>query len=98
MLAGRLNNFSTTTLLELAISVVALAVALALIFRAVRRPVGLERGRDTWRSVKEALIFLAGPFPISIAIHVAVLLFLIHEVSQVVAPRYINIRLEAGGG
>jgi von Willebrand factor type A domain-containing protein len=98
MLAGRLNNFPTTTLVALAISVAALAVALALIFRAIRRPVAFERGRDTWRSVKEALIFLAGPFPISIAIHVAVLLFLIHEVSQVVAPRYINIRLESGGG
>jgi hypothetical protein len=98
MLASRLSNIPTTVMVALAVSVIALALLLALAFRALRRPIAFERGRDAWRSVKEALLFLAGPFPISIAIHIAVLLFLIHEVRQVVAPKYLNIHLESGGG
>jgi hypothetical protein len=98
MLAGRLSKLPPTVIGVVAVSVVLLALLLALLFRALRRPIAMERGRDAWRSIKEALIFLIGPFPISIAIHVAVLLFLIHEVTQVVAPRYINIHLESAGG
>jgi Mg-chelatase subunit ChlD len=95
---ARLSNIPVSVMVALAVSIIALAILLSLVFRALRRPIGFERGRDAWRSVKEALVFLAGPFPISIAIHVAVLLFLIHEVRQVVAPKYINIHLESGGG
>ncbi len=98
MLVSRLHNLPASVLVALAVSIVALAVILGLVFRALRRPVAFERGRDAWRSFKEGLIFVAGPFPISIAIHVAVLLFLIHEVRQVAAPKYINIHLESGGG
>jgi Mg-chelatase subunit ChlD len=98
MLVARLSNIPATALIVLAVSIVVVALLLGLAFRALRRPLGLERGRDAWRSLKEALLFLLGPFPISIAIHLAVLLFLIHEVRQVVAPRYINIHLESGGG
>jgi len=95
---GRVAHIPISVAVALAVSIVALALLLSLVFRAVRRPIAFERGRDAWRSIKEALIFLAGPFPLSIAIHVAVLLFLIHEVRQVVAPRYISIHLESGGG
>jgi Mg-chelatase subunit ChlD len=95
---GRVAHIPSGAVVALAVSIVALALLLSLVFRAVRRPIAFERGRDAWRSIKEALIFLAGPFPLSIAIHVAVLLFLIHEVRQVVAPRYISIHLESGGG
>ncbi len=95
---ARLSNVPASVMVALAVSVIALALLLSLVFGALRRPIGFERGRDAWRSLKEALLFLAGPFPISIAIHVAVLLFLIHEVRQVVAPKYINIHLESGGG
>lgn len=98
MLAGRLSHLSTSALAALAVSVVLLALLISLAFSLFRRPLAFERGRDAWRSVKETLLFLAGPFPISIAIHVAVLLFLIHEVRQVAAPKYINIHLESGGG
>jgi hypothetical protein len=98
MLWGRLNNISEGGWIVLGVSVLLVAVLLALVFRAIRRPMGMERGRDPWRSIKEALLFVAGPFPISIAIHVAVLLFLIHEVQVAVAPKYINIHLESGGG
>src|SRR5579875_207642 len=98
MLAGRLSNLPATALIILAVSIIVVAVLLGLAFQALRRPFGFERGRDAWRSLKDALLFLAGPFRISIAIHLAVLLFLIHEVRQVAAPRYINIRLESGGG
>lgn len=79
--------------MALGLSVLALAVILSLPLWALK-----NRSRDGWRSLKDALLFLAGPFPISIAIHLAVLLFLIHEVSQVVAPKYISIHLESGGG
>jgi von Willebrand factor type A domain len=99
MLAGRLSNIPPIGIVALGVSVIALAVVLSLLLRAVRRPIGLDtRGRDAWRSVKDALVFLAGPFPISIALHLAVLFFLIHEVRQVVAPKYISIHLESGGG
>jgi von Willebrand factor type A domain len=97
MLGGRLN-IPQTGLILLTVSVVLLAVLLSLVFRALRRPTATQRERDAWRSVKDALLFLVGPFPISIAIHVAVLLFLIHEVTVAVAPKYINIHLESGGG
>jgi Mg-chelatase subunit ChlD len=98
MLTGKLSNIPPTVMVGLAVSVIVLALLLGLAFRALRRPIAFERGGDAWRSIKEALIFLIGPFPISIAIHVAVLLFLIHEVTIVVAPKYINIHLESGGG
>ncbi len=98
MLTGKLSNISPTVMVVLATSVIVLALLLGLAFRALRRPIASERGRDAWRSIKEALIFLIGPFPISIALHVAVLLFLIHEVTLVVAPKYINIHLESVGG
>ena len=77
----------------LGISALALGVILSLLLWAVKRP----HGRDHLRRGKEALLFLAGPFPISVTIHLAVLLFLIHEVRQVAAPRYISINLESGG-
>ena len=98
MLADRLRNIPPAMTVGLAVSVIVLALLISLVLRAIRKPIGFERGRDAWRTVKDGLIFLAGPFPISIAIHLAVLLFLIHEVRQVVAPKYINIHLESGGG
>jgi von Willebrand factor type A domain len=98
MLGGRLNNIPQIGLVLVAVSIVLLALLLSLVFRAMRRPIAGEGRRDAWRSVKDALLFLAGPFPISIAIHVAVLLFLIHEVTVAVAPKYIDIHLESGGG
>jgi hypothetical protein len=88
-----LELFERHGIVALGLSVLALAVILSLPLWAVK-----SRSRDHWRSLKDALLFLAGPFPISIAIHVAVLLFMIHEVSQVVAPKYISIHLESGGG
>lgn len=98
MLTAKLSNLSPNVMAALAVSVIVLALLIFLVLRALRRPIAVERGRDAWRSIKEALIFLVGPFPISIAIHVAVLLFLIHEVTMAVAPKYINIHLESGGG
>ena len=85
MLAERLGNIPMTVVAVLAASVILLALLLALAFRG-RRNRDPEKKWDTWRTVRSALIFIAGPFPISIAIHLAVLLFLIHEVRQVVAP------------
>ncbi|MGO9062237.1 MAG: vWA domain-containing protein [Candidatus Binataceae bacterium] len=97
MLAGRLSNIPMTVVAVLAASVILLALLLALAFRGLRSR-DPEKKWDAWRTVRSALIFLAGPFPISIAIHLAVLLFLIHEVRQAVAPKLINIHLESEGG
>lgn len=97
-LINRLTHLSPAVMAALAVSIIVLAILLGLAMRAIRRPIAMERGRDAWRSIKEALIFLIGPFPISIAIHVIVLLFLIHEVRMAVAPKYISIHLESGGG
>jgi len=97
MLAARLSNIPMAAWAALAASVIVLALLLSLVFRR-RRRFDEEGGWDPWQSIKSALIFVAGPFPISIAIHLAVLFFLIHEVTQVVAPKLIHIHLESGGG
>ena len=97
MLAERLGNIPMTVVAVLAASIILLALLLALAFRGLRNR-DPEKKWDTWRTVRSALIFIAGPFPISIAIHLAVLLFLIHEVRQAVAPKLINIHLESEGG
>ncbi len=94
---ARLSNIPMTAMAVLGASVILLALLLALAFRGLQRR-DPEKKWDAWRSVKSALIFIAGPFPISIAIHLAVLLFLIHEVRQAVAPQLINIHLESEGG
>ncbi len=94
---ARLSNIPMTVMAVLGASVILLALLLALAFRGLQRR-DPEKKWDAWRSVKSALIFIAGPFPISIAIHLAVLLFLIHEVRQAVAPQLINIHLESEGG
>jgi Mg-chelatase subunit ChlD len=98
-LTGSPGNFPSLGIVAVGISVIALAVVLSLLVRALRRPLASgSRRRDHWRAVKQALLFLAGPFPISIAIHLAVLLFLIHEVGQVAVRKYISIHLEGGSG
>jgi Mg-chelatase subunit ChlD len=97
MLAARLSHLTPAALGALGASIFLLALLLFLVFRGLRRRDGEERW-EAWQTIKSGLVFLAGPFPISIAIHLAVLFFLIHEVTQVVAPRLIHIRLESGGG
>src|SRR5690242_17621599 len=97
MLAKRLSSLPPAAWGALGASVLILALLLFSVFQGLRRSDGEDRW-EAWQTIKSALVFLAGPFPISIAIHLAVLFFLIHEVTQVVAPRLIHIRLESGGG
>lgn len=89
-----LSSIPPIGLVALGVSILALSVLMGLLLIAAKWP----RSRDHLRNLKDTLRFLAGPFPISIAIHIAVLLFLVHEVRQVTAPRYISIHLESGGG
>jgi len=51
--------------------------------------------RRSWRDV---LRFMAGPLPISITIHVLVILFLLWGVHVVAGPSFIPIRFQSGGG
>jgi von Willebrand factor type A domain len=97
MLSARLGHLALPAAVGLAISVIVVAILLGLAFRR-RGDDSEQSGGEIWRSIKSGLVFLAGPFPISVALHLAVLLFLIHEVRMVVAPKLIHIHLESGGG
>ena len=48
--------------------------------------------------LRQGLRFLLGPFPLSIGLHVVVLLFLLFAVHMETAQNFIPISLQAGGG
>jgi len=91
----------TTLLILLGISILLLAVILFfLIYSRQTVYTYTEDGEQIAerRSWRDALRFLAGPLPISIGIHVAVILFLLWGVHVVAGPSFIPIRFESGGG
>src|ERR1700719_1516619 len=51
-----------------------------------------------WPAVRSAIRFLVGPFPLSVALHVALLLVLIITVHEQRGRELIMVNLEAGGG
>jgi von Willebrand factor type A domain len=53
---------------------------------------------DFRQALRRAVAFMLGPFPLSVAIHVAVLLFLIIAVHEQRGRELIMVNLEAGGG
>ena len=91
----------TTLLILLGISVLLLALILfLLIYSRQTVYVITDDGEQiaNRRSWRDALRFLAGPLPISIAIHVAVILFLLWGVHVAAGPNFIPVRFQSGGG
>jgi von Willebrand factor type A domain len=91
----------TTLLILLGISILLLAVILFfLIYSRQTVYIVTEDGEQiaNRRSWRDALRFMAGPLPISIAIHVGVILFLLWGVHIVAGPSFIPVRFQSGGG
>ena len=57
-----------------------------------------EEAGGFWPSVRSAIRFAIGPFPLSVALHVVLLLFLIITVHEQRGRELIMVNLEAGGG
>ncbi|MGH7815258.1 MAG: vWA domain-containing protein [Candidatus Binataceae bacterium] len=80
-------------------------VAFVFYQRASREEAGAELRRDAGEAdvdrlqkIKDYLRLMAGPFPLSIALHVIALLFLIITVHEQRRSQLIMVNLEAGGG
>src|SRR5437899_1090394 len=74
---------------------VSLALSIIIVALALRRT---KSGDGRPGVFRRALGFAGGPFPLSIAIHAAVLLFLIITVHESRGRDLIMVNLEAGGG
>lgn len=91
----------TTILILLGCSILLLAVILFFLIYSRQTSVIITAegehivNRRSWR---DALRFMAGPLPISIMIHVAVILFLLWGVHVVAGPSFIPVRFQSGGG
>ena len=57
-----------------------------------------EEAGGFWPAVRAAIRFMIGPFPLSVALHVALLLALIITVHEQRGRELIMVNLEAGGG
>jgi len=88
------------------ILVISTVVVAAVLYRIMgRKEAAAELGRDddeadaerlqTWR---DYLRLIAGPFPLSVLLHVGLLLFLIITVHEQRGRELIMVNLEAGGG
>ena len=84
----------------LAASVAIVAVAIYLLMARNRRSLAAASGEPAERraGLRNALRFMEGPLPISIAIHVLVLLFLFWGVHFEAARNLITVNFESGGG
>lgn len=80
----------------LLVSVIALAFFIYWLF--ARRRLAGQTGEQVPRTLREAMHFVLGPFPLSIALHVAVLLILLYAVHTQQGLQLITIHLEGGGG
>jgi von Willebrand factor type A domain len=91
----------TSLIILLGISILLLAIILFfLIYSRQTVYTFNEQGESiaNRRSWRDALRFMAGPLPISISIHVAVILFLLWGVHVVAGPSFIPVRFQSGGG
>ena len=75
---------------------VALTISVTVVAIALRR--GRGRAQHEAGPIRRALYFIGGPFPLSIALHVAGLLFLIVSVHETRGRDLIMVNMEAGGG
>src|ERR1700678_2700700 len=57
-----------------------------------------EEAGGFWPAVRSAIRFMIGPFPLSVALHVALLLFVIITIHEQRGRELIMVNLEAGGG
>src|ERR1700719_1043176 len=57
-----------------------------------------EEAGGFWPAIRSAIRFLIGPFPLSVALHVALLLVLLITIHQQRGRELIMVNLEAGGG
>src|SRR6202050_636155 len=57
-----------------------------------------EEAGGFWPAIRRAIRFLIGPFPLSVALHVALLLILIITIHEQRGRELIMVNLEAGGG
>src|SRR5580658_7192305 len=57
-----------------------------------------EEAGGFWPAIRSAIRFLIGPFPLSVALHVALLLILIITIHEQRGRELIMVNLEAGGG
>ena len=57
-----------------------------------------EEAGGFWPTIRSAIRFMIGPFPLSVALHVLLLLFLIITVHEQRGRELIMVNLEAGGG
>ena len=53
--------------------------------------------RTRWQRIKNSLFLIAGPIPISILIHLGLLLFIVIASQPRLVRDLINVELEAGG-
>ncbi len=86
--------------------IVSTIVVAAVLYRVMgKKELAAEQQRDLdeadverYQSIRDYLRMVIGPFPLSIAIHVALLLFLIVTVHEQRGRELIMVNLEAGGG
>src|ERR1700734_3207654 len=74
------------------------ATAPALDIETVDADEAREEAGGFWPAIRSAIRFMIGPFPLSVALHVALLLVLIITIHEQRGRELIMVNLEAGGG
>src|SRR5260221_13869844 len=91
---------SETTLIAIGISTVVLAAVICALTARNRNAIADASGQpaERWRAFKNALRFMEGPLPISIALHALLLLGLLWGVHFETARNLIAVNFQSGGG
>jgi von Willebrand factor type A domain-containing protein len=89
-----------TIAVVVAVSVFALAIAIYALTARNRSAIAEATGEpaERWRMLKNALRFMAGPLPISVTIHVLILLFLLWGVHVEAGRNLISVNFQSAGG
>ena len=90
----------TTILIASGVSVFAVAAVIYFLTARNRDAIADATGQpaERWRAIKNALRFMEGPLPISIALHALLLLFLLWGVHLETARNLIAVNFQSGGG
>ena len=91
---------SETTLILIGVSIVAVALILFAVTTRSRNAIADAAGQpaERWRAVKNALRFMEGPLPLSIALHALLLLFLLWGVHFETGRNLISVDFRSSGG
>jgi len=91
---------SETTIVVIGISIFALALAIYALTTRNRNAIAAAAGQpaERWRALKNSLRFMEGPLPISIALHVLLLLGLLWGVHIEAARNLISVNFQSSGG